>query len=80
MLQYVASQGSSSIEGRFDTEDEAINFIIKYCCKTCKEDYKRGYTCLFYESDITDEDNIWLVHHILDTPCGAEWYIEKEEA
>lgn len=57
----------------FVTEEEAEKYIEQFLCNICLEDLKNGY--------VSDDEGkrIYDISGIMDTGCGAEWYIIKDE-
>lgn len=57
----------------FETEEECIEYIKKYICKTCLDEYKNGG---FYI--LIGDQHYWCeCEGVLDTQCGLHWCIEE---
>jgi hypothetical protein len=76
-MTYVAIKLSNKdhTKSGFTTMEEAQDYVSSYACNSCANDLKRGH--VIYEWDGQQDKE--PVQNILDTACGAEWLIVKEE-
>jgi hypothetical protein len=58
----------------FETEKDAISYISGLICDHCSNDLKMGYYFLEKGSD----EKV-MVDNVLETDCGGEWWIIKDE-
>jgi hypothetical protein len=65
---------------KFLSIKDAEKYIEKFCCSQCLIDLENGKMDETFEDDNGVMDKYTIeINDILDTSCGAEWLILKEE-
>lgn len=66
---YAPKSESNPSKSGFKSIKEAEKYISEQSCKGCNKDLEKGFI------EIGEEDDIIEIESIMQTSCGAEWFI-----